>query len=346
MTNKVWIVAALAVAGCSQGGHSDAGKTTSTDKPEAPPAAASARVPVRSSSTASNTPQPPSSGAAAASKPIAALPGLTLDAVCSQSALLLVEVPLAQAGKRFCDLCGKANPKACSGSWPDDFVAPGKSSDERLQLMRNTIYAAHGYQFRKEQFKKLFGAESWYHPNPNFKPTDLSVVSKSNLAALTHGPASSKGIEVELEPGGSANVDLDGDGKAEAVSLSPDGKLLTAAGVSIQTHEHRPKDSDASSSAAGLAIIDLDRKRPGKELALFFLQGEDDHRWVVLELAAGKPVRVGEVPPGEVPGDGTVVATSWNCGVVTKTTFGKGKGDFVEKGRRSSGKFDASQCAG
>jgi hypothetical protein len=43
-----------------------------------------------------------------------------------------------------------------------------------LKLMRNEVYARHGYIFKDAELKAYFGAQSWYKPNPSFKTEQLS----------------------------------------------------------------------------------------------------------------------------------------------------------------------------
>jgi len=61
----------------------------------------------------------------------------------------------------------------------------GKTKAE-LSLIRNTIYAIHGYIFRKnpniiDYFKKV----NWYQPNPGFnEKRDFSQMDKDNVDLL------------------------------------------------------------------------------------------------------------------------------------------------------------------
>jgi len=43
-----------------------------------------------------------------------------------------------------------------------------------LKLMRNEVYARHGYIFKDAKLKNYFEAQKWYKPNPSFKPEQLS----------------------------------------------------------------------------------------------------------------------------------------------------------------------------
>src|SRR5260221_7805567 len=118
------------------------GATTTTQPSAAPDAASSAATPFASSAVA------PDAGAAPKVSLVSVLPTLDVAALCADSALLLVDNRLADAAAKFCASCGPTNPKACSGKWPDDFVAPTATSEARADQMRNTIFAAYGYPFK------------------------------------------------------------------------------------------------------------------------------------------------------------------------------------------------------
>lgn len=59
----------------------------------------------------------------------------------------------------------------------------------QLRLLRNTIYALHGYEFKSDDLKKMF--EEWgknwypkYQINPNFSEADFSEIEKFNINLL------------------------------------------------------------------------------------------------------------------------------------------------------------------
>ncbi len=73
----------------------------------------------------------------------------------------------------------------------DDFLFPsdrqyityedleGRSQNE-VALIRNEIYARHGYVFTKEEYQEYFGSKSWYVPDPNFNIDSLNTYEKTN----------------------------------------------------------------------------------------------------------------------------------------------------------------------
>jgi hypothetical protein len=53
-----------------------------------------------------------------------------------------------------------------------------------LRLLRNTIYALHGYKFRSEMLWHYFSSTDWYKANSNFSNKLLSAVDQRNLKLI------------------------------------------------------------------------------------------------------------------------------------------------------------------
>ncbi len=49
----------------------------------------------------------------------------------------------------------------------------GQYTKKELRLMRNTIYAQHGYEFSSPDLKAYFDQFAWYMPDPNLKMEDI-----------------------------------------------------------------------------------------------------------------------------------------------------------------------------
>ncbi len=56
-----------------------------------------------------------------------------------------------------------------------------RMSRRDLRLLRNTIYARHGYQFRSELLNSYFDSTDWYKSRADFHAKDLSAVDQRNL---------------------------------------------------------------------------------------------------------------------------------------------------------------------
>ncbi len=64
----------------------------------------------------------------------------------------------------------------------NEFTSTKKRRD--LRLMRNEIYARHGYVFSDPDLVAFFSAEPWYHPDPGFKPAMLSEGESKTVQVL------------------------------------------------------------------------------------------------------------------------------------------------------------------
>ncbi len=51
---------------------------------------------------------------------------------------------------------------------------------EEVALIRNEIYARHGYIFQSEVYRTYFGEKDWYIPNPNFTADSLNAIETAN----------------------------------------------------------------------------------------------------------------------------------------------------------------------
>lgn len=80
-----------------------------------------------------------------------------------------------------------SNPAGFTGNiydYPYNYIIPDSDSiylsasdlsqynKSTLALIRNEIYARHGYVFQTEPFKSYFESKSWYRPDPSFKGDD------------------------------------------------------------------------------------------------------------------------------------------------------------------------------
>jgi hypothetical protein len=61
---------------------------------------------------------------------------------------------------------------------------PNKITARDVRLMRNEIYARHGYIFTDNSLDKYFRLKTWYKPNPQFKQSMLSEHEKGFISKL------------------------------------------------------------------------------------------------------------------------------------------------------------------
>lgn len=62
-------------------------------------------------------------------------------------------------------------------------------SEEEVKLIRNEIYARHGYSFTMEKFRDYFNAKNWYFENPNvnvntFGTQDMNQYERANIDTI------------------------------------------------------------------------------------------------------------------------------------------------------------------
>lgn len=65
-------------------------------------------------------------------------------------------------------------------------------SKDEVALIRNEIYARHGYVFQSEPFKSYFSEKEWYIPNPDFTDAEFSEIELTNKDLI---------VEYETEKG-------------------------------------------------------------------------------------------------------------------------------------------------
>ena len=59
----------------------------------------------------------------------------------------------------------------------------GKSKDE-IKIMRNEIFARHGYIFKNKELNEYFSSKNWYHPKSSDVTSELSEIEIKNIEFL------------------------------------------------------------------------------------------------------------------------------------------------------------------
>ena len=113
------------------------------------------------------------------------LEGLTEKVICNSDDLLLIRYPFEQLQSDFKSIC--CTPEAlgesdmrCMMDWPFNDVPSCKAYD----IMRNSIFARYGYQFKSEEWKTHFESISWYQPKSDYAEQWLSDTAKQNVNIL------------------------------------------------------------------------------------------------------------------------------------------------------------------
>jgi hypothetical protein len=53
-----------------------------------------------------------------------------------------------------------------------------------LEILRNTIFARHGYTFKKKTYRQFFDPVDWYVPVSDDVAKELTVIEKQNIKLL------------------------------------------------------------------------------------------------------------------------------------------------------------------
>lgn len=54
-----------------------------------------------------------------------------------------------------------------------------------MEIIKNAVFARHGYSFKKETYRQFFDTQEWYVPVSNNVDSDLSPLEKNNVALLS-----------------------------------------------------------------------------------------------------------------------------------------------------------------
>lgn len=66
-------------------------------------------------------------------------------------------------------------------------IKPGRDeyyTKEQYRILRNTIFAAHGYTFKSQDLQDYFSKASWYKPNPDYSDAELLSEEKTLIDQL------------------------------------------------------------------------------------------------------------------------------------------------------------------
>lgn len=91
--------------------------------------------------------------------------------------------------KRIDELNKKAKEQDTSSEYFGDSYKIEKNdldelSREDVELLRNEIYARHGYIFKEKRFEEYFSATDWYMPNGSFNEGMFNDIEKKNIATI------------------------------------------------------------------------------------------------------------------------------------------------------------------
>jgi hypothetical protein len=282
--------------------------------------------------TLASGPVPSSNGSAA---PVTPQPSrFSKTDICASPGLLLVDTAIDQATVKYCDLCGIQD---CDGKFEN-------LTCDAADDVRNTIFASAGHPFKKKKWQERFGQHAWYRPDPAYDDKNLSAVAMRNISVLgakscTRTMASQGTAWLASAPTDGTVVektyDLDGDGVEETISLSSNGVVVS--GIAI------PDSSDFET----LEILDLKRSTKRIEFAVVPQVVDDDAQYHVFAYEKGKIVSLGEAFGHhlEVPGNGTIIGTTGNCGQTYRTLWRLANDKLTKVKTTTTGKYNINLCS-
>jgi hypothetical protein len=91
---------------------------------------------------------------------------------CDEPCLFLVDTPLDKLGDAFQTACHKDMPDL------------GLASCSQLDVIRKCVYAAHGFVFKRAQWRKEYEKKPWYVANPAFRPAQITAIERANVVEL------------------------------------------------------------------------------------------------------------------------------------------------------------------
>jgi hypothetical protein len=59
-----------------------------------------------------------------------------------------------------------------------------KLSPYQLKIMKNGIYARHGYSFKSQDMIDYFEKQEWYEPDPGYSESSLNAIERENLKLI------------------------------------------------------------------------------------------------------------------------------------------------------------------
>lgn len=161
----------------------------------------------------------------------------------------------------------------------------------------------------------------------------LSLLVIAACGGKSATPPANRGGAAGHVPG-----DVDGDGRADEVSFADNTVTLNGQSLTVPAWDF---------TAAGAHVVELGGQAV---IAVESEVNEDDLTWGIIQHdGAGLrwigDVFLGNAPgPDAIPGDGTIHATTGNCGQSTALTYTIRPG-AIDKAERTTGVYNLDQCA-
>lgn len=168
----------------------------------------------------------------------------------------------------------------------------------QLRLLRNEIYARHGYVFQSKELNDYFSKKSWYKPDPSIREIKLSEIEQTNIDLIK----SYENRDSFVLTGGTViSWDLDKDGKKELIqfeahdcdeyTLHINHAFITARGDNLMGY---------------CSVIDIDTSDSQCEILVRSLGPSNDDSFQLYRYVNDRIEPIGQVDGllSEVPGNG------------------------------------------
>lgn len=159
-------------------------------------------------------------------------------------------------------------------------------SASQLRLLRNEIYARHGYVFKSKELNDYFSQKSWYYPEPNLKEVELSGLEKENLDWIQYYE---KRKPFVLIGGNIISWDLDGDGKQELIQFDAPGYDEYTLHVN-----HKSITARGDNLLGYCSVIDLDTSDSQCEIMVRSIGPSNDDSFQLFRWKDGNIELIGE----------------------------------------------------
>jgi len=171
-------------------------------------------------------------------------------------------------------------------------------SASQLWLLRNEIYARHGYVFQSKVLNDYFSCKSWYKPDPSIKEITLSETEQANINLLKNYEDRKP---FALNGGNIISWDIDGDGEKDLIQFDAHGY------DEYTLHVNHQSIAAVGENLMGYcSVIDLDTSDSQCEILIRSLGPSSDDSFQMYRYQDGRIQAIGQVDGflTDVPGNG------------------------------------------
>jgi hypothetical protein len=202
----------------------------------------------------------------------------------------------------------------------NDFILPNSDSEyitiedldkiekEKLDYVRNEIYARHGYNFKSKKYQDYFESKDWYKVDVKFSEDDFSDVEKTNLKLINEYVDSLNNLMTEVSSN-YGKYDLDNNGMKEKITLVfKDNSTKFTLNIDNVTF-----DEEGNNFKNTMFIYDINIDDEYTEIAIIDEKSKDSYITNFYRYNGDEVLKLGSV----IGGDEDIKITG-NCKIVTR----------------------------